>query len=296
MKKIRLLIFFYGVTYIAKLSNPKLGDKINILIIVMQVLNFIGSGLLGMRYKVEIFDFLLYMHNSTGFHDHQVHFVIKFKDKLNDAVFLESVKLLVKVIPALSWVYRNHNGDSYWEDPDNINWHEIFSIVKTEKEFESFTLSKLNWENGSQIKVCMLQAEKAAVSVIINHMLGDGAAVKECMYTLADIYSNLIKNPQYMPDYVIDGDRSYNEVVSGISFRDRMKIFFLNNNENNQKNICEFPMDTGNDVSPFIYTHDIMQKQYYMIRKFCKDNTVTINDFILTVFFRVLSKMLGFER
>ncbi len=245
-----------------------------------------------MRFKAEIFDNLQYLYHITGFNDHQLHCVIKFENKINAAVMEKSVALLAKAIPMLCRVYRNNNGKSYWENTDKL-FQDLFTVVDNEADFENFTFSKTNEENGPQIKVCLLQSESDSLSIIMNHMVSDGAGIKQCSYLLADIYSNLLRNPGYIPCTTIDGDRSYKNVISGVSFKDKIKILLFNNKDNNQDSNYKFPMSTGSIIKPFILTHEIPPEMYNKIRNICKQHNATVNDILLTAYFRVLSNILN---
>lgn len=245
-----------------------------------------------MRFKTEIFDNLQYLFDETGYNDHQLHCVVRFRNKLDAGVLDKAVSLLVKTVPIFSRIYKNRGGNSFWEDVDHMQWKDLFTIVDNEEDFERFTFSKTNEETGPQIKVCLLQSESDSISIIINHMITDGAGIKECTYLLANIYSNLLKNPEYIPDYIINGDRSFKNIISGIPLKDKIKILLLNNKDNNQSSNYEFPMSTEGEISPFILTHEIYWKGI-MESVTTKKHNVTVNDVILTAYFRVISSLLN---
>lgn len=245
-----------------------------------------------MKYKAEIFDYVQYLFQVTGFNDHQIHCVIKFDHKIDAATLEKAVKLLVKTIPMLSRVYLHNDGKSYWEDGVSIEWKELFTIVRRREDFEAFTFSKTKEESGPQIKVCLYQSYKDSVSIVMNHMVTDGGGFKQCIYLLSDIYSNLMRNPDYIPDYVIDGDRSFKSIMKEISSIDKMKALLLNSKDSNQSGDFKFPMSKEEKISPFILTHDLLPESYHVIQNFCRKNQVTVNDVLLTAYFRVLSKML----
>ncbi|MDP4145430.1 MAG: hypothetical protein Q8936_13255 [Bacillota bacterium] len=155
-----------------------------------------------------------------------------------------------------------------------------------------FTCSRTNEETGPQIKVCLWKSHRDSLSIIVNHMVTDGQGIKQCAYLLADIYSKIIRNKEYVPDYIIDGDRGFKKIISGIPFMDKVKILLFNKKENNQSNNHKFPLCSEEEKSPLILTHEISSEMYDAIRNFCKNNKVTVNDVILTAYFRVVSNML----
>lgn len=244
-----------------------------------------------MKYKVEIFDNVEYLGDVTGFNDHQLHCVIYLKNQLNTNTMEKAVKILIKTIPILSRVYRNYGGDCFWEDTVNPDWKDLFTIVHNKEDFDKFTFSKTDEATGPQIKVCLLQSDNDTLSIIMNHMVGDAASFKQSIYLLADIYSNLIKDQSYVPDYIIDGDRSIKSIAKKVGFFYIIKSLFFGSKDNNLSTE-EFPFSKEEEVSPFIAVHEILPDTFCKVRNLCKSDNVTINDVIITAYLRVLSEEL----
>lgn len=246
-----------------------------------------------MKHKAEIFDQLQYLYDTTGFNDHQLHGTLYFENHLNAPILQKAVEALTEVLPILSRVYRNHGSASCWEDTDTFNKAELFETVSTKEAFDHFTFSKTNAETGPQIKVCLLQGDRDAVSIVMNHMVCDGAGFKQCLYLLAEIYSRLLENPDDLPKFQLDGDRSFRPIVGDISFLQRVKILLFGGKDNNQRSTALFPMDNSAKTEPFIVVHPLPPEIYKNIRTFCKAQNATVNDLLLTAYFRALSKLLG---
>lgn len=239
--------------------------------------------------KAEIFDYLQYFYHTTGYNDHQLHCVIHFEHKLNATVLRKAVTYLLKVIPILCCAYKNKEGNSYWEPNTTLMPEDYFLIVTGKEAFDAFTYSKTQEDIGPQIKFCLLNAKKDSLSIILNHMVSDAAGLKQCLYLLSDIYSNLLNHPAYIPDFKIDGDRGIRNITERISFKDKLKILLFQNNDNNQSSEYKYPTDTGEDISPFILTHTLSATNYEKVISFCQKYHVTVNDVLLTALFRVLS-------
>ena len=244
-----------------------------------------------MRYKVEIFDYIQHLYETTGYNDHQLHFIIRFKDKVQPSVLKRATELLVEAVPILSRGCRNDRGLLYWEDGNGQNT-DLFTIINNADDFNAFILSKTDEQNGPQIKVCLLQAESDSLAILVSHMVTDGAGMKRCVNLLAEIYSKLLASPDYCPDYVIDGNRGFKKIISGVRLMDRIKILLFQRKENNQDSGVVFPMSSGAETSPFFLTHEISSRQFSAIKTYCKSNHVTVNDVLLTTYFRALSGIL----
>ena len=248
-----------------------------------------------MKYKAELFDKFQYLYEVTGFSDHQLHCVINFEDKINIAVLQKAVRILIRTVPILSSKFRYFRGDSYWESMDPEEICDLFILVDNEEEFERFSTSRIFEAQGPQIKVCVYQKEKASVSILLNHMICDGAGFKQCLYLLADLYIKLLKYPDYMPDFIMNGDRSIKGVLSRISMREKLRALIFQNKENNKRSDLGFPIHDGETTEPFIVNQIIDETHFNEIIKYSKEHQVTVNDIVLTAYYRVLSKLLSME-
>jgi NRPS condensation-like uncharacterized protein len=246
-----------------------------------------------MRYKAEVFDKLQYLYEVTKYNDHQLHCVINLADKLDAGTMRKAVSLLLQTVPMLSCVYRHNDGDAYWEDVRVLMTGEAFTVVNNQADFDRFTTSKTNEATGPQIKVCLFSSDKDALSIIMNHMVCDAAGFKQCLYLLADLYSNLMQNPDYLPGYIIDGNRDFEKVISEVSLRNKIKALLCYREDSNQSGRHTFPLSQDEITGPFILTHELPEKRYTVIQDYCEKNKVTVNDVMLAAYYRVLAKMLN---
>jgi NRPS condensation-like uncharacterized protein len=246
-----------------------------------------------MKHKAEVFDKLQYLYEVTKFNDHQLHCVIKFADKLDAGAMKKAVSLLLKTVPILSRVYLPEDGDACWEDANRSMIDDAFKIVNSQGDFDHFTASRTNELTGPQIEVCLFNSDKDSLSIIMNHMICDAAGFKQGLYLLADIYSNLVQNPDFQPDYVIDGDRDFEKVISGISFLNKIKALLLHRESSNRSGRYKFPLSRDEITCPFILTHELSEDRYKIIEEYSKKNKATLNDVGLAAYYRVLSKMLN---
>ncbi|PKM74295.1 MAG: hypothetical protein CVU91_00025 [Firmicutes bacterium HGW-Firmicutes-16] len=242
-----------------------------------------------MKYKAEIFDKFQYLYDVTGYSDHQVHCVIHFNGKANAEVMERAAYLLIKAVPILSRTYIDLGKSSYWEDADPSDWDDLFTITGNREDFDRFTNSKTNQKTGPQIKFCLLQGANDSLSVVINHMVSDGAGFKQCMYLFSEIYSKLLNNPDYTPDYVVDGERGFKSIAREQGVMHRLGLLFINRRDNNQKSTFEFPMVESEIVSPFIVSRELSQDLFQNLKSCCRSTSTT------AAYFRALSEMLGIK-
>ncbi len=245
-----------------------------------------------MKYKAEVFDKVQYLYEVTKFTDHQLHCVIRFNGKLNEEALRSSIVMLLHVVPILACVYQHNNGNDFWESTNPSRFEHTLLVVQDADAFEHFTTSKIDESAEPQIKACLYQSDKDALSIIINHMVCDAAGFKQCLYLLSDLYSQLIKDPAYLPDFKIEGDRSFQTIIKQIPFWIRIKSLLFQNSESNQASKSVFPLGGDTNDFPFIVTREIEPAKFALIKAYCKKNNVTINDVFLAAYYRALIQKL----
>ena len=248
-----------------------------------------------MRSNAEIFDQVQFLFEVTKFNDHQLHCVINFDGKINKDIIKRAIILMLDVVPILGSKYVTDKGHPYWESANNSSYKDVIIFTNNEVEFKSFITSKTNEFTAPQMKACLLTSAKDSLAIIMNHMVCDAADFKEYLYLLSDLYSKLVKDPSYLPDYVIDGDRSLKKINNQFKLKDKVRALVLQNKESNKNSSYKFPMSEEKETKPFILTHKIPKDRYLIIKDYYKRYNVTLNDVILTAYYRVLYNMLGLD-
>ncbi|SMC22082.1 Uncharacterized protein, contains a NRPS condensation (elongation) domain [Clostridium acidisoli DSM 12555] len=248
-----------------------------------------------MRFDAEIFDQVESLFKVTKFNDHQLHCVINFEGKINKDIMKKSIVLMLEVVPILGSSYVTYKGRPYWEKVDASRYKDVIIFTDNEVEFNSFITSKTNKFTAPQMKACVLTSRKDSLSIIMNHMICDAAGFKEYLYMLSDLYSKLIRNSNYSPDYIINGDRSLKRINKQFTLKDKVKALVLQNKESNKNSSYKFPMSEEKETNPFILTHKIPKDRYLLIKEYYKKHNVTLNDVVLAAYYRVLYNMLDLD-
>lgn len=102
-------------------------------------------------------------------------------------------------------------------------------------------------------------------------------------------------NPEYWPDFKIDGDRSIQKVINQIPFRNRVKSLLFHNSESNQNSKIHFPFSKDENIFPFILTREIGPVEFAQLHAYCKKNHVTMNDVFLGAYYRALFQELHMD-
>ncbi|MFT8351722.1 siderophore synthetase [Clostridium saccharoperbutylacetonicum] len=245
-----------------------------------------------MRFKTEVSDQFQFLSETYKYNDHQTHCIVDFDNKINKEVLKKSVILMLDIVPILACAYVENKKSAYWEKIDKFKCEDVIIFVDNKEEFNNFMTSKTNEFTGPQIKVCLLDSNKDSLAIIINHMVCDGGGLKQCLYLLSDLYSKLIENTEYSPNYKINTNRSTIKITQEFSFIEKINIIKSLNKGMKNNNYYKFPMNEEKQTSPFVLKHKIKKERYLKIRDYCKKYNVTINDVFLATYYRVLYRIL----
>jgi len=131
-----------------------------------------------------------------------------------------------------------------------------------------------------------------AVALKMNHMVCDGADFKAYLYFLCKTYSRMTVDPAHRPAS-ITGDRSLGRVLKQFGLRDRFESLLVQRNENNLTGGARFPLSDDSEARPFILTRKLARKRTAALRNCGKARGATLNDVVLTAYYRCLFQRLA---
>ncbi len=245
-----------------------------------------------MEYRAEIFDQFQLLYEATGFNDHQLHCVLRFASGLDADVLRKAVVASVEAIPILGSRYIDDVQRPRWESIDPSRFGEAFLLARTEGEFNEFVTSRIEESRGPQVRACLLGVSPFALALCMNHMVCDAAGFKEFLYFLCDIYSKLASGFDCRP-IMTTGDRGIAEVLRRFSVVAKLKSLILQSAENNRCGARRFPLSEGRDTRPFILTRKLGGERSAALQVYCKARGVTLNDAVLTAYYRCLFRRLA---
>jgi len=244
-----------------------------------------------MEFAAEVFDQVQRLFDLNGFNDHQLHCVLRFAARPDAAVLKKAVIATLEAIPILGTRYVA--GDRpRWESIEAVGLDRAFAKAGTEAEFEEFLPSRVDEGQGPQVRVCLLDTPSTfAVAIKLNHMICDAAGFKEYLYFLCRIYTGLTADSAFRPS-AINGDRSVRGVLKRFGVGVKVKALLQRDKDNNWTGVERFPLDEDGKVRPFILTHKLARARVATLRDYCRANGATLNDAVLTAFYRCLFRRL----
>ena len=241
--------------------------------------------------EAQIFDRMQLLYAESGFNDHMVHCELSFDRSLDEGRLKKAVALLLESIPILATRYIAEPGKARWESIAGAGLDRAFATVDDGAAFEAERTHRIDEAEGPQLHVGFLRGGQSAIALTVNHMLADGAALKDCAYVLCETYSRLRDDPFYAPP-LVDGYRGIADVLGSVGPLDRLRAFFGRGGDSNRAGELSFPLDGRGEERPFIATRTVARERVARLRASCRLFRATINDAVLTAYYRTLSRAL----
>lgn len=131
-----------------------------------------------------------------------VHLFLTYPERLDAERLARAVRLLVDAEPVLGCTFEATGAGSFWRrhaEPDSIRWLEVATAPDLDTAVSSvLTTEQVPTDRTIVVRLFSLP-EHDLLAVTIDHAAGDGRAVVECAYNLAEFYSILRDRPDYRP-------------------------------------------------------------------------------------------------
>jgi NRPS condensation-like uncharacterized protein len=245
-----------------------------------------------MDYRTEIFDRMQLLYEEGGFNDHMVHCEMRLDSSLDEARLRKATELILKSIPILATAYRRGQGAARWDSLSGTELDRAFAAVEDEAGFEAERTFRIDEAGGPQLRVGFLRGARSALALTVNHMVADGAGLKECAYSLCETYSRLRDEPGYEPP-LVDGPRGLDDVMRRLGPVSRLRALFGRGGDSNREGELRFPLTESGEASPFIAVRCVDREKVGRLKAYCRSRGATINDAVLAAFYRALAGQLG---
>jgi NRPS condensation-like uncharacterized protein len=244
---------------------------------------------------VEVSDKLQFFLRANA--DQQMRYVIIFNQQINFDLLKIALRLTVYAETIFSYVYKEDGKNVYWLKEETIEESSLIDLIEVNGDLENYINQFLNLDITPfafpLVRARVLRNEgKDVLCINMNHTPTDGSGLKMFVKKLAEIYSNLIINPSYLPKNGINSDRSIKQVTDNFTFSQKLKFVKLGFKSPKRTPSWSFDFNKSdiNNQKQFIKSKinsDIFDK----IKTFSKLNNATINDVVLTAFIRTFSKL-----
>ncbi|MBJ7929289.1 condensation protein [Bacillus toyonensis] len=229
--------------------------------------------------------------------DQQINAVLYFPVGLSKEILEQSVRITLQLQPVLNSRFVD-NDTPYWEEHSSgTNSSICFFAEGNDQELEIMAIDFIK-EPGDRIQGPMVQTKLLRgtttdmLVVKLSHLCSDGAGVKEYINLLGAIYTHLSLGGS--KDQIIKEFGEGNE-----SFRDQSHVFkyagisdvksAYRPNQEQQASLWSFPSQPNKNKSPKMSVGRLSREQTLCLTKWTKAQQATLNDVIMTAYFRALS-------
>ena len=226
--------------------------------------------------------------------DQQVRCVVDFDSRVDEDSMAKAVRLSLDAMPIAGCRYIERWWRPYWERLEHIDADEVFTILQTddvEGEMNSFLTQQIDPFEGPQLCVRALRAQTDTLCLNMNHMVGDAAGLKQFVYLIARIYTNLTKDPKYSPRDT-GRSRSLRQVSKHINLLDKLSILHRSLRGQLDSDNWHLPLDSGGSCRPAMVIRKLPESTFDAIRAYGKRYRATVNDVVLAAYYRALAKVI----
>jgi NRPS condensation-like uncharacterized protein len=260
-------------------------------------------------YPAEAFDQMQRLWGVKKFNDHQLRCVLRFEQGLEAETLRDAVQASLEAFPILGTRFVA-GPKPCWVRLNRGSLDRAFVVARSREEFDQFLVSKVDENEGPQVRVCLLPSAPVSIAIKMNHMICDAADFKTYLYTLSALYPDSVPRPGSMLPGV-SCDRSVRCVLRRFSLATRLKSLFVQSNQNNHARGIPFPLSRApvssgaaessaagklsdaEDLQPFVLTRTLDSDRTESIKAYGRISGATINDILLTAYYRCLFRLLN---
>ena len=228
------------------------------------------------------------------FGDQQIHTILKFDGLFDRARIRKAVRLMMDKEPVLGCRFIEHPKNPYWQrraDLDSLNYCSFVDSKSFEEELQEFIISPCDprvdlglqiriYRNGNQDILCLKSS----------HAIIDGGGIIDYLTSLGNLYVQLKDNPTHEIQSNITGSRKLHQVLKQFNFLQRLFIFLKNRSP---KPNWAFPWKGTNAINPDYIIRRFKPGKFKKMKSFAKKHNATINDMLLTAFYRSVFKIIN---
>ena len=223
----------------------------------------------------------------------QIQAILKLDGKIDLYKLKQAVKLSIETEPVFKCRFIEDT-KPYWKPLDNIGIIKFFSLEETndiDQSISNFIQSSFDIDNDPMLNIKLMRCEHYdVIGLKINHACCDGLGALEYIQLLSDIYNKIEhENGAYIPVPRIAGRKDQDRLFSELGITNQDSLFLPGSDISIP--MWSFPWEA---CSSNVACMSVIRFPYGyidVINKCSKSKGVTVNDFILTAYYRAMLKM-----
>lgn len=219
--------------------------------------------------------------------------IMRLDGRLDFDKLTKAVRLSFDAEPVLGCRFVEGN-PPYWkrlENIDEVQFCSLDEVSDVPAAIQGFLESRLDMDNDSMIKVKLIRSEfYDTLGIKVNHACCDGNGIKEYIQLLSDIYFQ-IDGPDgaYVPKPATRGRIDQDRLFKSLGIKEPEALWIPGSDISIPT--WAFPWMQDTSSSSRIVICRIPQDELDKMRSYAKSRGATINDLILTAYYRAMLGM-----
>ena len=228
-----------------------------------------------------------------GLANHQLQVIMKLDGRLDFEKLSKAVRLSVDEEPIFGCRFVESD-PPYWKRLNNLDEVRFCSLEKTDNQdvaVQRFLESTLDMDKDPMVKVKLIRSSHCDILCIkVNHACCDGTGTKEYIRLLSDIYSAIVRNNGiYVPQPKKRGRTDQDRLLSVFGIKDLDAAWIPGSDISTPT--WPFPWKPASSSNTCIEVCRLGGGQFDRMTSYAREKKATINDLILTAYYRALLAM-----
>ncbi|MFZ5643690.1 MAG: condensation domain-containing protein [Bacillota bacterium] len=236
----------------------------------------------------DVFNYLAADYASN----HQLHMVITFEGHLCQELLAKSFRLTMDIEPVLGCRFDEQPESACWKrrtDLDYLNLCPVLETEQPEKELRDFIALPTDSRKDPLVQAKIFRTQcRDILCIKMDHACSDGGGLKEYVYLLSEVYNHQCSQRPYpvpLNPTRCDGRR----FLKQFGIEDPSQAW--DPSQTPPGPIWSFPCKSYRNTGPAFIKRSISRHLFHSMKAFAEQQRVTINDLLLTAYYRALFKL-----
>lgn len=243
------------------------------------------------RFPATLMDQVEYMCRNMA--DQQLHLVLSLDGRLDADRMARALRLTLDSEPVLGSRFTERAFRPYWERRDDLDELSPCTVTQVGQEglegaLFDFITAPADPRTDVVARAAIFRAEKDTLCIKLDHAASDGGGLKEYAGLLSSTYRRLGEDPGFLPAASAGADRTLHQVYRNFTRVERMKSLAI---AQPPRAVWGFPWEEGGHSETAFAVRLVDAEAFGAIRDLGKRTDSTVNDLLLTAFFRALFEM-----
>lgn len=223
----------------------------------------------------------------------QIQAIMKLNGRLDFDKLKQAVRLSIIEEPVLGCRFIEDR-KPYWKPLDNIDMINFCTLEEAEdmdQAIHNFIRGSIDLDKDPMVNVSLIRSSRTDVLAIkMNHACCDGIGTQEYIKLLADKYTNLdLKNDTFISEPRIAGRKDQDRMFAELGITNQDSIFIPGSDISVPT--WPFPWEQSGSNTTLMSVSRLPAEHLESISKYAKSKGATVNDYILTAYYRAMLRM-----